>query len=395
MLNFSMSSVLMASLLGNLFILCLALVFHNRTRMLQIGFPLLTLFCTLAILRMCFPFELLPITTNIYFPKYISIALTSILHPYWEWTLFGNFILEGSIWTLLEIFWFLGIFYRLYQCFQRKYNLYQYFHCNNTEVTEEAPYKDSLASLELPPKLRKKLHIYIVKGLTSPMICKFWHYYILLPEDLILSKQELFFVLRHETAHALHHDLTTKFLVYLLCSFYWWNPACNLLRKQVEILQESKADLAVTSGDPKTTLAYLQLLVKIMEKYKQQPPMFKHGISFSGIEDSLLVQRFQLMTKNNEIKTKACWKLALLPICILYLFSLFYIFEPGYIPVEKNGIIASVPENTFLIRDKNGDYHVYCNNHLLGTEDSLEHFKDNYKIYDSLEDAEKEWGTIQ
>lgn len=398
MLNFSLSSVFMAILFSNLSIFCLVFIFRNQTRMLQIGFPLLTIFCILTTVRLCFPFELSSITTNIYFPKQISLLLSSLIfHPYWEWTLFGNFILEGSLWTLLQIIWFIGIIYHLYQHFKTLYLLYQYFHLYGIEVTKKAPYQNILASLKLSSSFRKKLHIHIIKGIASPCICKFWHYHILLPKDLTLSEQELFFILQHEIAHALHHDLTIKFIVQLLCNFYWWNPACKILQKQVEILLESRVDQTITSGEPEKTIPYLQCLIKIMEKCTQSSFIFQHGIAFSKTENSLLIQRFELMAQRNEIKKKTYWKFALLPICILYFLSLFYIFEPGGLKSlpSMEGITAATPENTFLIHNEDGTYHAYYNNHLFEITDSLNNFRHNYKIYDSVEEAEQEWGPIK
>ena len=60
MIDFSISSVNMAILVSNLFIIFLVLIFRNRKVMFRLGLPLLVGFVILICVRMIFPVELLP-----------------------------------------------------------------------------------------------------------------------------------------------------------------------------------------------------------------------------------------------------------------------------------------------------------------------------------------------
>ena len=64
MLNFSLSSVIMAVLSSNLLIVILSVIFLNRSILYKFGLPLLGIFGVLITLRMLMPFEFNNITKN-------------------------------------------------------------------------------------------------------------------------------------------------------------------------------------------------------------------------------------------------------------------------------------------------------------------------------------------
>ena len=72
MIDFSISSVNMAILVSNLFIIFLVLIFRNRKVMFRLGLPLLVGFVILICVRMIFPVELLPISHNVYLPDLLT-----------------------------------------------------------------------------------------------------------------------------------------------------------------------------------------------------------------------------------------------------------------------------------------------------------------------------------
>ena len=72
MIDFSISSVNMAILVSNLFIIFLVLIFRNRKIMFRLGLPLLVGFVILICVRMIFPVELLPISHNVYLPDLLT-----------------------------------------------------------------------------------------------------------------------------------------------------------------------------------------------------------------------------------------------------------------------------------------------------------------------------------
>ena len=98
MIDFSISSVNMAILVSNLFIIFLVLIFRNRKVMFRLGLPLLVGFVILICVRMIFPVELLPISHNVYLPD----LLTTIVGETRRVRFFHD---TASWWNILEIIW--------------------------------------------------------------------------------------------------------------------------------------------------------------------------------------------------------------------------------------------------------------------------------------------------
>lgn len=74
-------------------------------------------------------------------------------------------------------------------------------------------------------KLREKISVIRFSEESIPKV--FWyrlHYYVVIPTNLELDEEEMELVLGHELSHVIHHDLILKFLIQILCLFYWWNP---------------------------------------------------------------------------------------------------------------------------------------------------------------------------
>ena len=119
MLDFSISSVNMAILVSNLFIIFLVLIFRNRKVMFRLGLPLLVGFVILICVRMIFPVELLPISHNVYLPD----LLTTIVGETRRVRFFHDTV---SWWNIFEIVWGCGILYSLLQYIKRNYDCQKY-----------------------------------------------------------------------------------------------------------------------------------------------------------------------------------------------------------------------------------------------------------------------------
>ena len=115
MIDFSISSVNMAILVSNLFIIFLVLIFRNRKVMFRLGLPLLVGFVILICVRMIFPVELLPISHNVYLPD----LLTTIVGETRRVRFFHDTV---SWWNIFEIVWGCGILYSLLQYIKRNYD---------------------------------------------------------------------------------------------------------------------------------------------------------------------------------------------------------------------------------------------------------------------------------
>ena len=383
MLNFGFSSVLISVLSCNVLLIFMAVIFRHPSVILRIGFRMLTIFAVLTAIRFLFPFEL-PITTNINLPEQLSRMVIFLRHP--RFSLSGTNI---SIWNLFEIVWAVGFFILLTRYIKEYSSLYCAIKRYGTDLTAKVPYCTLLQEICNGKNRCRRIRILQVPFLQTPMVCKFWVHYILLPENLELEESDLSFILHHEASHIFHHDLLMKFLIQMVCMIYWWNPFCYLLKKQTNLLLESRIDQSITSFDPNVKVAYLECLLKISEQISQKySPSVPTGIAFSGRGTSLLYKRFRLLTESDSASSKKSMSLLLIPVCAIYLFSFFYIFEAHYMPPETKKTVESLSsENTYIVPNGDGTYTVYYQGIFVETTDSLKYYPEDCNIYSSQEEA--------
>ena len=148
MLDFSISSVNMAILVSNLFIIFLVLIFRNRKIMFRLGLPLLVGFVILICVRMIFPVELLSISHNVYLPD----LLATIVGETRRVRFFHDTV---SWWNILEIIWGCGILYSLLQYIKRNYDCQKYI--KKHAVSYQNPAYQCRLLLRSNPKPPKKV----------------------------------------------------------------------------------------------------------------------------------------------------------------------------------------------------------------------------------------------
>lgn len=385
MLNFGFSSVLISVLSCNLLIIFIAVIFRHPSVILRIGFRLLSVFLILTAVRFLFPFEL-PISTNLNFPEGISRFIVFLRNH--RFTVYDR---NFSIWNFMEMIWAIGFLVLLIRYLRNYYVLHKMIQECGHDVPSK--YYTLLKDICDGRKVGNHIRIIRVPFIQGPMVCRFRDYYILLPESLVLKEREMYFVLHHETSHIFHHDLRTKFLIQMVCMMYWWNPFCFFLKRQTNLLLESRVDQTVALSDPETKADYMECLLKITEQiYQNQQLKNAIGISFSSRRRSLLYDRFHLLIKNDSTTApRKSMYFLLVPVCMVYLFSFLYIFEGYYIPSETEQLSESpTSEDTYIIRNDDGTYDVYYNDIFLETTDSLTYYPNDCKIYSSKEVYENE-----
>ncbi|MDY3767908.1 MAG: M56 family metallopeptidase [Lachnospiraceae bacterium] len=354
--------------------------------MLRVGYKLLSLFSILTAVRLLFPFEL-PISTNIPFPQEISRWITFLLHP--RFAVLG---IKVCIWNVIEVLWVISILFLLFRCIKTNVLFHRFIQKNGIEITHEPFYAVSLEKACPREKLREKIRIVRLPMIQSPTVCRFFSYYILLPDSLEFSEDELYFIFRHEISHIVHHDLLIKFFIELICMIYWWNPFCHSLKKQTDLLWELRVDESVTASDPSAKIGYSRCLIRIASHIAEDEPI-QHcpGISFSS-NSSLLRCRFDLLIPENPVKPKKYMTLLLIPICMVYCLSYLYIFESHYVPpayTESPTVTIPSADNMYMVLNDDGTYSVYLQGEFIETTDSLEYYPKDCRIYVSQEEALK------
>lgn len=218
-----------------------------------------------------------------------------------------------------------------------------------------------------------------------------FHPVIVLP-DSVHSKEALFYILSHETAHYYNHHTLYKFLCSLLEVIYFWNPLVKIFVKEINRIIEISVDSKVIAPlEPLGRLDYSKSLTSMARTLaeKKTTPAFtttysstktdvsrlnKSSKTQSSKKPSSLSQRIQMIIGSpDKIKTLAPNGLvsSLLLIGALII-SLVFVFEPYRISSRyEEGTFNSDSRNLFYIANDNGSYDLYLEDKYLMTETQI------------------------
>ena len=384
MLDFSISSVNMAILVSNLFIIFLVLIFRNRKIMFRLGLPLLVGFVILICVRMIFPVELLPISHNVYLPDLLTTIVgetrrTRFLHDTVSW------------WNILEFVWVCGILYSSLKYFNRNHAFRKYVKKHASALSESSIQMRAFTQIKLEATKKgiQKMQLLALPLLKSPIIYGLWKPCILIPNTLELSETEWRYVLLHEVNHYRHKDLYIKFLLHIICIIYWWNPFCRFLKNDTDTILEMRIDQTL-ADTPAHKVEYLSCLLKTAS-YQIENPVSIPDFSINFC-DSVLVQRFDSITKNNKRQDSYTFKITFLFFAIfLYLGSYFITFESNYFPADlfTDDIIIPTEDNCFVIECPDGQYDFYLYGEYIETLPNKEHCIIGITTYKNIQEARK------
>lgn len=384
MLDFSISSVNMAILVSNLFIIFLVLIFRNRKILFRLGLPLLVGFVILICVRMIFPVELLPISHNVYLPDLLTTIVgetrrTRFLHDTVSW------------WNILELVWICGILYSSLKYFNRNHAFRKYVKKHASALSESSIQMRVFTQIKLETTKKgiQKMQLLALPLLKSPIIYGLWKPFILIPNTLELSETEWRYVLLHEVNHYRHKDLYIKFLLHIICIIYWLNPFCRFLKNDTDTILEMRIDQTL-ADTPAHKVEYLSCLLKTAS-YQIENPVSIPDFSINFC-DSVLVQRFDSITKNNKRQDSYTFKITFLFFAIfLYLGSYFITFESNYFPADlfTDDIIIPTEDNCFVIECPDGQYDFYLYGKYIETLPDKEHCIIGITTYKNIQEARK------
>ena len=367
-MHFSFSSVLIAILASNLILIFITAVLYKKKFFLTIGYRVLLAGLVIAALRIIVPLEL-PNIKNIYFPKFISYIISRLLTP--RLYIFSHWF---SIWELFLIVWGIGFLTGVYLSIRQYHQLKKVIISQGKELTDNKEIGECLEKICLQKNKRNSFKVYQCPVIKVPMVFGFRNPSILLPEEVGLDNQQLYFILYHEMMHHFNHDLYIQMIIELLSILYWWNPACRVLKKQIHILLEMRVDDEVINQNPEETSAYLECLLYLVKNYSKNISLPEHMMGFIN-DNSTLIKRFEMLTDSKAGRKKRLPGAGIIVFSIIvYMSSYLLIFEANYCSQEVlDRTFEVTADDSFFIKNEDGTYDLYYNNERIDTVTSLEY----------------------
>lgn len=188
------------------------------------------------------------------------------------------------------------------------------------------------------PKLR------LVKAQIAPMI--WWiggRPKLLLPQQLTesLPADELRWLIAHEVAHVRRRDHWVRWVEWLACVAFWWNPITWVSRKYLRINEEICTDALVLRSlqpNPKTYANSLLNAVEFLIEPLQRPPAMASEINSGGA----LEKRLKMILRKRPLSMTPRWVNVgvLLSALVLLPLGVAHAQEPNTQAVAKRLIAA-------------------------------------------------------
>lgn len=168
--------------------------------------------------------------------------------------------------------------------------------------------------------------VYATRAQLSPMV--WWaggKVRVLLPSELLadLDVSELRCILAHELAHVRRRDHVVRWLEWLACAAFWWNPAAWWARRRLRASEEVCCDaiaVATINAEPRTYAGALLRVIDFMSSARTPGPLtFASTIDRCG-RPSRLERRFRVIMTNRTPTHTPRWLRAALrcgAVCLL------------------------------------------------------------------------------
>lgn len=384
MLHFSFSTVFMALLTSSVLVGVIALVFHNENTLACAGYKLLGVFVGLTVIRLIFPFEF-PFTTNVNFSSMLSEIVTIFRKPQIQ-VLHTTF----SFWNLFEIIWSIGIIFNIIRYINQHRCAHDYILKYGHDCSKDVRYKTILDTICMQYNKKNVFRVMELPNMNIPIIYGLKNPYIILPNNLSISDDKLYYVLYHEAMHHFHHDFLIKGVIRLFSIIYWWNPAFTILYKQANTLLEMHIDEIITHKEADLTDKYAECLLYMKKnsiKYSSQPMsdfLKKESCFLVQSQDKDFKRRLIMLLRNFAMSKKVFTGIILTVFMAgIYLTSYAFILEAYYYQPQSIEESLFVPneDSTYFIQDDSNHYEVYINGTYFETIDSIDNYPNGIKIY--------------
>ncbi|HBF4772709.1 beta-lactamase inducer [Clostridioides difficile] len=247
----------------------------------------------------------------------------------------------------LDIFmyiWILGIILISFYYLKNNFKFYSYVE-NLQEEVLDVNIINVLDEQVKKLNINRGFKVYRVKGIYSPAIIGLRDYKIIIPEKEY-NNRELNFIFRHELVHYKRKDNLFKAMISLVCTIYWFNPICHLLKKQFNELCELSCDEIVIDEYTSSEVEEYAYLILDTIKYKKTLRYSTCVSQFRNEKNIILKKRLNRMFNKDKKKINLGFKFLLTFIIVGSMFSINANSEPnenilgdisGKISYNKNG----------------------------------------------------------
>ncbi len=337
-------STCMAVVCSSVFILIFCFMRKSRLFLHISSLPGMILLCVLCILRLLIPIEppgaVVISSKNIYNAIYNIAGKKIVLFN--TWTIFVYDLLL-IIWISVAIGLLMFFVVNYFQFYQEIRKSDKYMRVNLEQIINQ-----------VCGEKNEPLDIRVNDYINFPISCGIFRKIIVIP-DQIYSDRELYYILKHESAHIKNGDLLIQFLINLLCSIYWWNPLVYMLRLNYKHYFELRCDQTVIENMTEDEKA--EYLTVILKSYKSSRK------KMSKREKRNLLERFEFVKDYKEKRNVKYVGSVILLVC--FFLSYVFIFQSSYDPQyqhsneheqELSEIFEVDSDNSYLIQQPNGSY---------------------------------------
>lgn len=369
-------SIIQAILTSNLLICICTFIMKRKKLLYRMPYNSIVILLLLAMVRLFFPFYF-------GFSHVISFSQKSM-----QFLLYPSrcvFQSQGYYFSAFDIFctvWGIGVIIMTF-CYLRKEVIVTRFIAGfGTDMSKQEPYASILAELAAGHRRGNVFRIYRIPGVSAPFIRGVIQPAILIPENMELNEQELYYVLAHEVSHYRHLDTLIKQLLQLTSILFWWNPACHILNRQADLMFELRVDHTVTRNNRGTVLEYLQCILNIAEQACEPSEIPEYlYIGFAKREDAgMLTKRVHYLIEKAEKPGKIGAFVALLSAAFLFIASVTFAFRVQDYDTQTI-YFDLTPQNSYIIEKEDGTYDIYHLNQYDETVTSLMGYDTSIPVY--------------
>lgn len=357
----SVFSILISLFWCSVFILFSIVLWKTKRFVLKYGVNFILVIMLIGIIRLFIPIELKSSavihskTVMPFFQKFLRVHVFSIAGKSFDRS--DVFIL---IWVMGCAIYLVGIILGILKTGRMVSRMYPEDH-----PQEQKQVQRLMRKIVSDSRPKQKYRVIISSKVETPMLTGYFTPTILLP-PLLLSDEEMNYVLLHEWNHFLHHHLWTKLLLNALCSLLWWNPLIYLVKENLDYVLEVSCDrLVVNELGESEHRKYVEATVTVMRQLASKPDLSLSSIGFIATDSENIVQRCELVLFPPKSFNKLVRFMIGAFVLALVVLSYIFIVQPySPPPIEADPsatteYIRITSENAYLVRNTDDTYDLF------------------------------------